>query len=139
MDSYNEILIELNATINSNQIEQLLLEWMIYDPKATGFITFEHLVFLLFDLPAPLGYKSNNQGYNLDFSTKDQDNKYLINEKKHLMILKKNVLRKMKHFNLELYFGKYVHIKDVFINIAKQVICTSFNMNDIKYPSLNQD
>jgi len=33
--------------------------WQEYDPDATGWITMQDLVFLLYELPQPLGKRSN--------------------------------------------------------------------------------
>lgn len=41
--------------VTADQIEQLLDIWVEYDPKATGWISLQELIFLLYELPQPLG------------------------------------------------------------------------------------
>lgn len=41
--------------VQSDQIDTLIELWQEYDVTAEGWITMEDLVFLLYDLPSPLG------------------------------------------------------------------------------------
>ena len=41
--------------IQGDEIEELIDYWEDYDPNATGWITMTDLVFLLYELPPPLG------------------------------------------------------------------------------------
>ena len=45
-----------SAIIKKDEISELIILWSEYDPKATGWIEVTDLVFLLFELPKPLGY-----------------------------------------------------------------------------------
>ena len=46
--------------VEGDEIERLIEHWQDYDPHATGWITMTDLVFLLYELPPPLGKRSNN-------------------------------------------------------------------------------
>lgn len=45
--------------VQGDEIEILTELWQDYDPAATGWISMKDLVFLLYELPAPLGKRSN--------------------------------------------------------------------------------
>jgi len=45
--------------VQGDEIEQLIDQWQDYDPDASGWITIKDLVFLLYELPPPLGKRSN--------------------------------------------------------------------------------
>jgi hypothetical protein len=66
IEGFFEILLENEAIINKSQLFEFLIKWSDYDPEGTGFITFEDLIFLLFELPPPLGFKVDNIKYNFN-------------------------------------------------------------------------
>jgi Ca2+-binding EF-hand superfamily protein len=41
--------------VSGDELDQLISLWEEYDPNATGWISVENLVFLLYELPKPLG------------------------------------------------------------------------------------
>lgn len=45
--------------VEGDEIEILIDMWQDYDPMATGWISMKDLVFLLYELPPPLGKRSN--------------------------------------------------------------------------------
>lgn len=49
-------------------MQDLLDKWAEIDPEGTGFMDFEDLIFLLFDLPPPLGFKEDIIKYNFNSS-----------------------------------------------------------------------
>lgn len=55
IDSLNSANKDEGALISSEDIDVLIGLWSEYDPKATGWISIECLVFLLFEMPQPLG------------------------------------------------------------------------------------
>lgn len=60
IEGYLETLKESDALINPFQMEEIIEKWSEYDPQGTGFISPEDLAFLLYELPAPLGFKDDN-------------------------------------------------------------------------------
>lgn len=61
LNCYNEIIIENEAIISSTKIDFFLTKWAEFDPDATGFIKFDHLIYILFDTHPPLGFKSYDE------------------------------------------------------------------------------
>lgn len=57
---------EHESIINQKHIDELLKKWSEYDPKGTGFISYENLVFMLHELYPPIGLKDKNLNYDLD-------------------------------------------------------------------------
>lgn len=43
------------GVVQGEEIDELLNLWCDYDPSATGYISTKSLVFLLYELPPPLG------------------------------------------------------------------------------------
>lgn len=64
IEGFFETLLEEEAVISSVQMQDFLTKWSEYDPTGSGFITFEDLIFLLNELPPPLGFKEDNMKYN---------------------------------------------------------------------------
>ena len=46
--------------VEGDEIERLIEYWQDYDPQATGWIKMTDLVFLLYELPPPLGKRSTS-------------------------------------------------------------------------------
>ena len=55
IDSLNSANKDEGALISGEDIDILISLWSEYDPKATGWIPIECLVFLLYEMPEPLG------------------------------------------------------------------------------------
>jgi hypothetical protein len=47
------------GVVQGDEIEMLIDYWQEYDNDATGWITMSDLVFLLYELPPPLGKRSS--------------------------------------------------------------------------------
>lgn len=84
--------------------------WQDYDPYATGFINLKSLVFLLFELPPPLGRINN---FELDDPVDDQENKklcaqerFLINNEKGIVLKKKYALDLLKDLKIKVHSDK---------------------------------
>mmetsp|Transcript_15907 Transcript_15907/g.24542 ORF Transcript_15907/g.24542 Transcript_15907/m.24542 type:complete len:113 (+) Transcript_15907:6851-7189(+) len=63
--------------VQGDEIEQLIDRWQDYDPNATGWITMRDLVFLLYELPPPLGKRSNRFNNDSDVHAEDSKNQGL--------------------------------------------------------------
>lgn len=55
IDGLNSARKDEGALINMDDIDIMIRLWSEYDPKATGWIPIECFVFLLYELPEPLG------------------------------------------------------------------------------------
>jgi hypothetical protein len=62
--------------IKKDEINELFIIWSEYDPKATGWIEVTDLIFLLFELPQPLGYGKDMKllEKSLNFKHKENQN-----------------------------------------------------------------
>jgi hypothetical protein len=58
--------------VEGDEIEILIDMWQDYDPLATGWISMKDLVFLLYELPPPLGKRTNY--LSQDYGVSDNDN-----------------------------------------------------------------
>ena len=65
-----------SAIIKKDEINELIILWSEYDPKATGWIEVTDLVFMLFELPKPLGYGGSLEN-DKDMKNDDFDNRNL--------------------------------------------------------------
>lgn len=75
------------ALICSDDIDYLITLWSEYDPKATGWVTIESLVFLIFELPHPLGM-------NREFPIDSFASKGLFKTLKHINMLQSKIKNK---------------------------------------------
>ena len=78
-------------------MDELIDLWQDYDPNATGWISIKKLIFLLYELPPPLGKSYpkiedilNNQN-DMKISGNNRD-KFLINFEKKIFIRRIEVL-----------------------------------------------
>ena len=117
--------------VTADQIEQLLDIWVEYDPKATGWISLQELIFLLYELPQPLGKRSRRfdkdaQGRDTDQEggkkMKQQD-KYLFNMEKQIVIKKVDALDLLKDLKIKVHDDpeKQIHWVDVFKALIKRI------------------
>ena len=61
---YNQLEKTSRGLLNKEDINVLVDIWAGYDPKATGWIDVTDLVFLLFELPTPMGYGWSIENFN---------------------------------------------------------------------------
>jgi hypothetical protein len=81
--------------ITGSQVDQLIEVWSEYDPKATGWLSVEHLAFLIFELPPPIGLGKQHPESNF------YGDKVFFNRQKELRIETELIgkLNKMKANN----------------------------------------
>lgn len=72
IDGLNAARKEESAMIARSSIDQLYTLWSIYDPKATGWISVEDMLFLFYELKPPLGL-----GFEIPDRIKDQEEEKL--------------------------------------------------------------
>lgn len=96
--------------VQGDEIEMLIDYWQWYDPGATGWITMTDLVFLLYELPAPLGKRSSRINSNLagesQESTKKtlrQQDRYLVNVEKRIIMKKIDALDLLRGLKIKVY------------------------------------
>ena len=72
-----------SRVIKREDVNILVNIWAEYDPKATGWIEVTDLVFLLFELPTPMGYGSNFQNFKKknieEIKENNADISYILN------------------------------------------------------------
>ena len=101
--------------VSSDDIMEFISLWKYYDPNAKGWIGAEALVYLLIELPAPLGRKKEElpkgeeledlQGYSADRYFVQKDKKIVIKKVKALAMLKDNL--KLKMYKDDNFIGGY--------------------------------
>lgn len=104
--------------------------WQEYDPQASGWITMTDLVFLLYQLPPPLGSKN----LDIDFDSDDdkteakgsrtmQQERYLVNPEKGIIMKKMDALDLLKGLKIKVYpdSEKQIHFPDVVKALLKRV------------------
>ena len=100
---------ENTGIVSGDQIDILIEKWCDYDTNASGLISFRNFLFLLYEVPPPLGlgqfnsYNSDgehegDQGHATNEENKDDDfknlgnlglqDRYIINEEKKIYIKK---------------------------------------------------
>ena len=57
---------ENSGTVQAEDIDKALNIWQDYDPKASGWITTDDLVFFLFELPKPFVIKQKRENKELN-------------------------------------------------------------------------
>ena len=115
---------ENTGIVSGDQIDFLIEKWRDYDTNATGFISYRNFLFLLFEVPPPLGlgmineYNSDDrQGNNAGYTTHEEDKKddiknignvgiqdrYFINEEKRIYIKKSDAIKIFNDYDIPLY------------------------------------
>jgi len=117
--------------VQGAEIELLINLWQDYDPSASGFITMTDLVFLLYELPPPLGKRSSkchtdsSQLGTSDprhfSSTLRAEDRFLVNLEKGIIIKKVNALDLLKGLNIKIHQNNQVHFVDVFKALIKRI------------------
>ena len=101
---------ENTGIVSGDQIDFLIEKWCDYDTKATGLISYRNFLFLLYEVPPPLGmgmlnsYNSEDHHGNTGEEEKKDDTKnygnvgiqdrYIINEEKRIYIKKSDAIAK---------------------------------------------
>jgi len=90
---------------------------------ATGWISEKDLVFLLQDLPPPLGRKHKLRHFERARNTTEAQEKYLYHKGKNKIIKKTEALKILQDVNVKVYDKrrKPVHFKDVFKALVRRV------------------
>lgn len=55
LEGYSSTNKEHTGAVTSDHFNELIAEWVCYDPNATGWIDVKNLIFLIFGLSEPLG------------------------------------------------------------------------------------
>ena len=134
LEGFAQFSIQNNAIVGSQDYETLIDLWSDYDPTATGWIKPEHLAFLIYQLPAPLGkgedYKEillktlDHKTIIKQYSDKKAINmktKFIYNEEKGLILPHSTVLKLLLELELPVYSvddGSVCHFKDVCLKVT---------------------
>ena len=141
---------ENTGIVSGDQIDILIDKWKDYDKNASGLISYKDLIFLLYEVPPPLGLGNFKSYYltNLDYAdipeyNEDHDNKkddfknisnlglqdrYMIHKEKHIYIKKSDAIKIFNDYAIPLY-DQNVHFKDV----VKALIEKIFKKNKLSY------
>lgn len=139
---------ENTGIVSGDDIDILIEKWKDYDINASGLISYKDLIFLLYEVPPPLGlghftsYYSQNTAYgptNIEENEEKKDDikninnlglqdKYMIRTDKQIYIKKSDAIKIFNDYAIPLY-GQNVHFKDV----AKALIEKIFKKNKLSY------
>jgi hypothetical protein len=115
--------------VQGEEIDELLDLWCDYDPNATGYINTKSLVFLLHELPPPLGKKKSglDEG-DLQEQMEDgvadvgrKEERYLVNYEKGIVMRKREALNLLKDLKIKVNDESEVHFVDVFRALIKRI------------------
>jgi len=144
--------------VSGDQIDFLIEKWKDYDTRATGMISYQDLIFLLYEIPPPLGLGKfttyfSDQNYEGDLGQQERDDeekkddlkninnlglqdRYMIHEKKKIYIKKSDAIKIFSDYAIPMYNDKFsltssykVHFKDV----AKALVEKIFKKNMLSY------
>ena len=97
--------------VEGDEIEILIDMWQDYDPMATGWISMKDLVFLLYELPPPLGKR--NKQFSSDYNSQENENnpnqgsrqqeRYLVHTEKKIVMKKVDALRLLQGLKIKVY------------------------------------
>ena len=136
--------------VSGDQIDILIDKWKDYDTNASGLISYKDFIFLLYEVPPPLGlgsftsyYSTNSDSGNSPNYGDENDEKrddlkninnlglqdrYMIHETKRIYIKKSDAIKIFNDYAIPLY-DQNVHFKDV----AKALIEKIFKKNKLSY------
>ena len=141
---------ENTGVVSGDQIDLLIEKWKDYDTDATGLISYRDFLFLLYEVPPPLGlgafknYHSENEDNhgvaivdNEDDERKEDlkdvnslglQDRYIINKKKKIYIKKSDAIKIFNDYAIPI-LDDHVHFKDV----AKALVEKIFKKNKLSY------
>lgn len=116
--------------VSSDDVNHFIDRWRYYDPQAKGWISADSLVFLLFELNAPLGRKKaevapdEQEEYMTDENLADR---YLVHREKQIVLKKKKAISMLKdNLHIRMHrdkdFGYKVHYMDVLKGLLKRIL-----------------
>lgn len=141
---------ENTGVVSGDQIDTLIEVWKDYDTNATGLISYRDFLFLLYEVPPPLGlgpfkhYHSevDGEGGRIDNEGEEDQkedlkhinnlglqDRYIIHEKKKIYIKKSDAIKIFNDYAIPLYNDENVHFKDV----AKALVEKIFRKNKLSY------
>ena len=115
---------ENTGIVSGDQIDFLIEKWRDYDTNATGLISYRNFLFLIYEVPPPLGLgqfnsysSSGKQDGEYGQATNEEDKKddikdlgnlglqdrYIINEEKKIYIKKSVAIKIFKDYAIPLY------------------------------------
>jgi hypothetical protein len=134
--------------VSGDQIDFLIEKWKDYDYNASGLISYQDFLFLLYEVPPPLGlgkfttYDSDQKedgGYGHAGNEEEKDDlknmnnlglqdRYMIHEVKKIYIKKSDAIKIFNDYAIPLYDDN-VHFKDV----AKALVEKIFKKSKLTY------
>ena len=114
------------AYITQDQIDNIFNTWTEFDPRGEGWLDVKDLVFFLFELPPPIGFKRHYDLNMIDYALLEQKtDKYLFHEGTGLIIKRVEGIRLLNQLAIEnlmipVYTNEKVHFKDVIKMLVKR-------------------
>lgn len=114
--------------VAGDEIDDLIDLWQQYDEKATGWISKENLIFLLYELPPPLGKpleKLDVENVNETNKKGDQSKKdrFLVCEERDIVIRKIDAMEILRNLRIKVSEqNSMVHFVDVFRALMKRIL-----------------
>lgn len=137
--------------VSGDQIDFLIDRWKDYDTNASGLISYQDLLFLLYEVPPPLGIGKftnyySDQNYEGEIGQQEKDDeerkddlkninnlglqdRYMIHKEKKIYIKKSDAIKIFNDYAIPLYEDNKVHFKDV----AKALVEKIFKKNKLSY------
>ena len=105
---------ETIGAVNKEHVSILVEKWAEYDPKATGWISVTDLVFLLYELPEPMGYGGDFENFwksKLNYNKKENN--------KDISVILKEAKAQNEKFKAELKEGHEIKSKSNYFILFK--------------------
>jgi hypothetical protein len=133
IEGLNTAKNENMGVVQGDEIERLIELWQDYDNDATGYITMQDLVFLLYELPPPLGKRSARIDSEILMAEQNAENqrnagirhqeRYLVHKEKKIIMKKRDALDLLSDLKIKVHQDtvKQIYWVDVFKALIKRV------------------
>ena len=128
----NTACAENLGIVSSDDVNHFIELWKYYDPQAKGWIGADSLVYLLFELNAPLGRKKEEipPEEKEEYQNADQSaDRYLVHKAKQIVLKKKKAIEMLRdnltiqlHEDKNFESGYKVHYMDVLRGLLKRIL-----------------
>ena len=98
---------EQSGFVKGTDIEAFIELWKYYDPKATGYITVKEFIFLIYELPEPLGTGRKAKDKEIDDTLErdysEEADKYMTCKEKEIHLKKTEALGLISNLKIQVY------------------------------------
>lgn len=113
IEGLNTAKNENMGVVHGDEIERLIDYWQEYDNDATGWITLQDLVFLLYELPPPLGKRSARIDGDIHMSEANNEggsgavvrhmDRYLVHKDNKIIMKKRDALELLSDLKIKVH------------------------------------